>query len=64
MVGALEGLLDLATAEATCADADALGQPVNDGADTLKVGVERPLGLIVGMTDVMAGLMLFCTDIT
>ena len=64
MVGALEGLLDFPATEATRADADAFGRTADHCADTLQVGVERPFGLIVGMTDVMAGLMLFCTDIT
>ena len=64
MVGALEGLLDLPAAEATSADADTLGRTVNHGANALKIGVERPFGLIVGVTDVVAGLMLFRTDVT
>ena len=64
MVGALEGLFDLPAAEAASADADTLGRTVNHGADPLKIGVERPFSLIVGVTDVMAGLMLFRTDVT
>ena len=59
MVGPLEGLFDLPAAKATGADADTLGRTVNHGADALEVGVERPFGFIVGVTDVMARLMLF-----
>jgi len=65
MVGAVKGemrsdcLLDLAAAEATGADADASGRPIDYCADTLKVGIECALGLVVGMTDVMARLVLF-----
>jgi hypothetical protein len=59
VVGPLEGLFDLPAAEATGADADTPGRTVNHGADTLEVGVERPFGFIVGVTDVMARLMLF-----
>ena len=64
MGGALEGLLDFPAAKATGADADTPGGPINHGADTLKVGVEGPLSLIIGVTDVMAGLMLLRTNIT
>ena len=64
MVGALEGLLDLPAAEATSADADTSCRTVNNGTDALKIGVERPFGLIVGVANVMAGLMLFRTDVT
>jgi len=54
MVGALEGLLDFPATEATRADSDAFGRTSDHCADTLQVGVERPFGLIVGVTDVMA----------
>ena len=50
---ALEGLLDLPASQATCADTDALGRTVDYRTDTLKIGVEGPFGLVVGMTDVM-----------
>ena len=64
MVGALEGLLDLPAAEATGADADTPCRTINHGADALKIGVERPFSLIVGVTIVMTVLMLFRTDVT
>jgi hypothetical protein len=54
MVGALEGLLDFPATEATCTDADVFGRTADHRTDTLQVGVERPFGLIVGVTDVMA----------
>jgi hypothetical protein len=64
VVGALNGFLDLPAAEATSADPDPPGRTIDHCADTLKIGVERPFGFVVGVTDVMAGLMLFRTDIT
>lgn len=64
MVGALERLLDFPATEATRADSDAFGRTSDHCADTLQVGVERPFGLIVGVTDVMARLVFFRTDIT
>ena len=50
----LDGLPDLAAAEATCTDADTPGRSINHRADTLKIGIEGALRLIVGVTDVMA----------
>ena len=61
MVGALSGwserLFDLPAAEATGADADTLGRSIHHGTDSLEVGIEGALRLIVGVTDVMARLM-------
>ena len=59
MVGAVKErrsdcLLDLAAAEATGANSDASGRSIDHCADTLKVGIECSLGLVIGMTDVMA----------
>ena len=54
MVGPLEGLLHFPAAEATGADADTPSRTVNHGSDALKIGVECPFSLIVGVTDVMA----------
>ena len=68
MVGAVtkgsESFPDLATSETTGADADAPGRSVDHGADTLKVGVEGSLGLIIGVTDVVARLRSFRADVT
>jgi hypothetical protein len=70
MVGTVKGemrsdcLLDLAAAEATGADADASGRSIDHCADTLKVGIEGALRLVIGMTDVMARLMLLRADVT
>jgi hypothetical protein len=50
----LDCLLDLAAAEATGADSNASSRSVDHRADTLEVGIECALGLVVGVTDVMA----------
>ena len=55
---------DLTAPKATGADADALSRSVDHGADTLKVGVEGSLGLIIGVTDVVARLRSFRADVT
>lgn len=58
MVGAVgkgsDGLLDFAAAKATGADSNALGRPIDHRSDTLEVGIERALRLVIGVTDVMA----------
>ena len=68
MVGAVrrgsDGFLDLAAAEATGADSNAFGRSTDHCADTLEIRIERALGLVIGVTDVMARLMLLCTDVT
>jgi hypothetical protein len=52
--GPSDGLLDLPASEATGADADTPGGSVDHGPNPLKVGIERALCLIVGVTHVMA----------
>jgi hypothetical protein len=59
----LNGFLDLAAAEAACADPNAFGLTVDQGSDWLKVGLEDSLGLVIGMTDIMTGLATFVTEI-
>jgi hypothetical protein len=59
----LDGFLDFAAAQAACADPNALGLPVNQCSDWLEVGLEDPLGLVIGVTNVMAGLAAFATEI-
>ena len=59
----LDGFLDFAAAQAACADPNALRLTVDQGSDRLEVRLEDPLGLVVGMTDVMAGLATFATEI-
>lgn len=56
--GRLDGFLDLTASEAAGTHANAPGGSSYDGADTLKIGVEHPFGLVIGVTHVMAGLML------
>jgi hypothetical protein len=55
--------LDFAATETAGADANAFGLTVDQCPDWLEVGLEDPLGLVIGVTDVMAGLATFATEI-
>jgi hypothetical protein len=57
----LDGFPDSSASQAAGTDPDALGRAIDEGADSLKIGVKRPLRLIIGMTDVMACLVLLRT---
>src|SRR6185295_12202260 len=59
----LDGFEDLAAAETARTDPNAFRLPVDQCPDWLKVGLEDPLGLVIGVTDVMAGLAAFATEI-
>ena len=61
--GLLNGFLDFAATQAARADPNAFGLTVDQCPDWLKVGLEDPLGLVIGVTDVMAGLATFATEI-
>ena len=50
----LNGFLDFAAAETACADPNAFGLTVDQCPDWLEVGLEDPLGLIIGVADVIA----------
>jgi hypothetical protein len=50
----LNGFLDFATTQAACADPNAFGLTVDQCPDWLEVGLEDPLGLVIGMADVIA----------
>lgn len=52
--GLLNGFLDFAATQAPCANPNAFGLTVDQRSDRLEVGLEDPLGLVIGMTDVMA----------
>ena len=60
----LESFFDFAASEAAGAHTDTSGRSVNQGADALQVGVERPFRLVIGVTDVMSRLVLFGADLT
>ncbi len=60
----LNGFLNFAATETPCADPDAFRLPVDQRPDWLEVGLEGPLGLIIGVTDVMTGLATFAAEIT
>jgi hypothetical protein len=60
----LESFFDFAASEAAGAHPDTSGRSVNQRADALQVGVERPFRLVIGVTDVMSRLVLFGADLT
>ena len=60
----LESFFDFAASEAAGAHTDTSGRSVNQRADALQVGVERPFRLVIGVTDVMSRLVLFGADLT
>lgn len=60
----LYGLLDEPGAEAAGAHSDALGSAVYQGFDGLEVRAEDALRLVVGMADIMPGLMPLAAEIT
>ena len=59
----LNGFLDFAATQTAGADPNAFGLTVDQCPDWLEVGLEGPLGLVIGVTDVMAGLATFVTEI-
>ena len=59
----LNGFLNFAATETAGADPNAFGLTVDQCPDWLEVGLEGSLGLVIGMTDVMAGLATFATEI-
>jgi hypothetical protein len=59
----LNGFYDFAAAQAACANPNAFRLTVDQCPDWLEVGLEGPLGLVIGVTDVMAGLATFATEI-
>jgi hypothetical protein len=59
----LDGFEDLAATQAARTDSNAFRLPIDECPDWLKVGLEDPLGLVIGVTDVMAGLAAFATEI-
>jgi len=50
----LNGFLDFTATKAACADPNAFGLTVDQCPDWLEVGLEDPLGLVIGVTDVVA----------
>ena len=59
----LKGFLDLAATEAACADPNPFRLTIDQCSDWLEVGLEDSLGLVIGVTDIMAGLATFATEI-
>ena len=59
----LNSFLDFAATQAACADSNAFRLTVDQCPNWLEVGLEGPLGLVIGVTDVMAGLATFATEI-
>ena len=59
----LEGTLTLTGTQAARADVDAFDLTVNNSADTLDVRLPGTFRLQVGVTDVVAGQLAFCTKL-
>ena len=59
----LYGFDDFAAAKAASADAKALWLTVDQGPDWLEIGLEDPFGLVIGVTDVIAGLASFVAEV-
>jgi hypothetical protein len=59
----LNSFLDFAATETAGADPNAFWLTVDQCPDWLEVGLEGSLGLVIGVTDVMAGLATFATEI-
>jgi hypothetical protein len=55
--------LDFAATQAACADPYAFWLTVDQCPDWLEVGLKDALGLVIGVTDIMAGLATFATEI-
>jgi hypothetical protein len=61
---ALDRFLHHPGAETTGAYANTLGGAIDHRTNGLKIRPEDPVGLIVGMADIMPGLMTFATNLT
>jgi hypothetical protein len=55
----LDRLLDFSTPETAGTDSNAFRRAFHQRAHGLKVRIEHPLGLVIGVTDVMAALVPF-----
>ena len=62
--GRLNRFFDFAAAKTTGADPNALRLTVDQSPDWLEIWFEDPLGLVIGVTDVIAGLAAFAAEIT
>ena len=58
-----KGTLDLARTQAARADVDTFDLTVNNSADTLDVRLPGTFRLQVGVADVVAGQLAFCTKL-
>ncbi len=60
----LDSFLHQTGTKAACADADTLRCAVDHCADSLKIGSEDPVGLIIGMAHIMPGLVPLTANVT
>jgi len=60
----LDRFFHQARSQASRADSEALGRAVHECADDLKVRGKNPLRFVVGMADIMPGLMSLAAEIT
>jgi len=61
---ALDRLLDFSTPQAAGTDPNAFWGAFHQCPHGLKIRIENPLGLVIGVTDVMAALVSLSTHIT
>lgn len=64
LIEALDRANDLASADATCADADGLGVAVDHGAHALNIGQPARAGLDVRVGDQVTGRWFFIAEVT
>ncbi len=56
--------MDFAAAQTTGAHSNTLRLPIDHSSDWLEIRFENPLGLVIGVTDVIAGLATLAAEIT
>jgi hypothetical protein len=59
----LDGFCDFAASQTTRTDSDTFRRSINDSANALQVGIERTLGLVIRMADVMTALVFLGANI-
>jgi hypothetical protein len=62
--GGLDGLLHHPGTQTASTHTNTLGGAIDHRADALKIGSEDAVRLIVGMADIMPGLMTLATNLT
>ena len=60
----LNGFYDFTATETTGTDLNTLRLTVDQSSDWLEIRLKNPLGLVISVTDVIAGLAAFAAEIT